>query len=676
MKNLDGDDDFETSSSEIGMIKNLSKDDLRFEIKRWQQKCDVLSRDKKILEDERSISSTKAIDSTVIENLSEELRNKNAQLLKSQEITGLLLQKHRVVLRHLWLEKRNLLDIKSEMNTASKALFSNSEIFKSVEAIKAEYEVCINREELSKKSLAFLSKRFSAQQINMRQVLSSVRELKTEWVELKKSFCHNNANETVEIFKNLKSAVIQKFQGYMSEKNIQETNMKKVLSSNNIELLRLQTKLTECEAEILREADKIAVSITAKENLEGDINKLREKLSEKEKLISNLSDENLKISDALKVSTDRLNITKDQLSRLATIHDAVQADFTVVLNREEALRQELANSGNHKDDIANRLKRIQEKVNRMESDHAVQLASISQESKQWEQAYEKLGIEHEASFKEIKSQLYKECDEWKSKAAMLEEQMQIQIVNERGHKLKIVELSNIISELKANLGETEIFRDESSREISILRSELSNFKNKTISMSSENEQNLKTLHDLQSALELSRRYENEKDALIASNANEISRLNGVIRRECEERTELIIQISELKDCLRDKTIMNSKYLNNSTKSSIYGQSSVNDSLTFDKIQNESSNTSNSIMGQQRKLTPLSDALEYGRTLVLPEQSHTLEHRSDNNSDVIGTNNISQLRDSENDNDAQWANRMARQGAGSVTKGRRPHKGFH
>ena len=425
----------------LALLRNSSMDDLRFELKRLQQKYDVLERDKKILEDEREIA-TKTVDSNAFEQLSTELKAKNVELLKWYESASAMGQKHRVVLRHLWLEKRALREIKAELSRGVSSLFSSPETISALQHVKVQLAALETERQMMADSLEH-SRRNNVKISNL--IIQFLKKVKQE-KEVIRSSERDLQDElqqwdayVTDLQRTMGEAVARAARGHADttskllqlEGDYEKLNMKYeagLIEMNShlrvIEDLKNEVRLTRQRSEAQLSALKMT-NLT----LESDVHALQDSNR-------SLTDEKMTISNKLEESIS-------QTQRLASIYEGTQQELQESLQREVELKRELSMNGSSKDEISSRLKRIQEKVNNMEAEHSDQLKGLQSEIEKSDREHRAVVQKKDAQIKDLQDsakiitlQHKKDMEALKSRCDSLEERLDQSIVKDRDINLK------------------------------------------------------------------------------------------------------------------------------------------------------------------------------------------------------------------------------------------------
>lgn len=602
----------------VALFRNSSMDDLRFELKRLQQKYDVLERDKKIMEDEIKLSAKTASDGVAIDQLSREIKLKNAELLKWYESASALGQKHRVVLRHLWLEKRALLEMKTELSRGLDAMFSSPDIISALKRIQDGLHIARSeRDELVIASVqhkgkeAALRKRIHGVDSAVKMQKSSFESLKTTiYGELRdwKIFvdtCNKELKSEVLRSSHGSAAMMQSMHQLRAERDELSRNYKTMQIDYGIQI----KAVSDLQTEMMIASERFnAISSNLNNKIVDLSTSLENSYSEKK----NLASENIRLSSELELGMD-------QLRRLASVHTALQGELQLAEERENGVRAELATHGSSKAEISSRLKRIQEKVNQMEAQHSEQMKELQSHLEMSREALHRAVLDKETAqrlvgdaAREAELMREKAVDEWKLRYRNLEEKINMTVVNERNIKLRIAEQESLITLLRSKLAEVELREEESNTSQNDMKLQL---ENKDFLICEAERASLELRGDLmrveQKLIDQSTKAEVMQKELTDATA-ENARLLMVVQKECKERTELLIQISELKDVIRDgpMTILQGGGSVHKSGSSAYSHLSAISGLSQDNINSGliTSHNESPCISDKR----LSEAINYSR----------------------------------------------------------------
>lgn len=550
------DDDVDPGGAVFTMIRNASMDDLRFELKRLQQRYDVLERDKKIMEDERELARA-TYDSSTADVLSRELKAKNIEALKWYEYASSMGQKHRVVLRHLWLEKRALREMKAELVKGMDVIFSSSQTIAGLNRLQTGV-LHLQRE---KESLTASVRRYETKVSRINDLLPVMRknlQLQKEVFKVVKTSVFGELHNWSTFFQAAKCNIEQHINNYAHKASLVVETMR----NEQTERIELSKRFE--ESEVARNAQDSVIRelkdqlLLTRQQADTEISGLNFKIINLGCQIEELGKENQHLKENSDMLAEKFEGVMHQMQRLAVIHESTQKDLESALSREENLQKDLHLNGNSKDEISLRLKRIQEKVNRMEEDHSKQLQKLESEVLSAKEAHTValLGKENalkaaEDTAKANEALLIQEIDEWKDKLKTLEEKSSESVVAHRNSTLKLAEQEGLISSMKSTISELRL-RQESANRLK-LQAEAEVKQRDEMIHASEG-----TRADLQVQLvEMKKKHSEQtssKEQEIVDVKAEIARLRLVVQKECQERTELLIQISELKDYIRDNSI--------------------------------------------------------------------------------------------------------------------------
>jgi chromosome segregation ATPase len=599
------------------MFRNSSMDDLRFEVKRLQQRYDVLERDKKILEEERVIASTARQDQAVIERLREELKLKSAAVLKGVESASALGQKHRVVLRHLWLEKRALREMKAELGRGMAAVLNSPETLAALGALQAGLEG-VQREKQAL-AAALQASRGRGREVTRLLPLAheSVKRQKRDIGDLK-CVVASELNSCNILFTDIRAEIGSRI-ARSGEAAVQTEKALRTLQLDHEQLSKAHAAR---EAECAASAGAVsaleqqlgaarAQGAQGEQAREGDIRALAAEKADLQREIERRDVEKAELREDNEILVQKLEKSIDQLRRLAEIHESVQTELMASLAREEELKNDLENNGSSKNEISSRLKRIQDKVNRMEEEHSCQVRGLQREAEGGRAALASLRgegeVERQAAAGEMRAAAAackEEIAAWEARYSALEQREDEKVVNDRNTKIKLAEQDGTITSLRASLAELRLREEEDGRQRAqgaeaLARAEAGLQEAAAAKAALEGDLKL-----LQQAMQSDTSSE-EKDKQIAEGAAERARLLIVIQKECQERTELLIHISELKDHIRDNSVVGGQ----GGGSTAYAQPSSGGGLSQDRI-------NSGLVGSAGDAVPrLADAINYSRAVA-------------------------------------------------------------
>lgn len=596
--------DDEGGQNSVGLLRNLSKDDLRFELRRLQQRCDVLERDKHILEEEAELAATRPgqADRAVLDSLTAEIERKSEALRHAEEARVALGQRHRVVLRHLWLETRALREMKSELQSGLRDINSMCTLVS--RRVRAEGEAAAGERAAAGEAWLGLRGRLAAA---LPEVQMQMKDMKFELAKWKANTILQFSNMNVmvgDIVTGMGHEWHQQQERDLAERKAVEAK----LHEKEIAEAALTERVRELQNEIkeLRNSTAASASVHSSEvaSLRQEIDQLRDKTGRAERESAELQEENLK-------KDKDINKLKSEICSLQKLYETAQREYTVASISERNLRADVEASQSHAGEAASKLREMTSKREEMKLIYSRNLDEMNitveqTRSRLSESELEalRLGAALAARTDELGS-LQSQLESLKKLTAHQDEkimELKTQLQNVDRFESRITELETSLRDacsrydaLESNFDEAESLALQQRRDRDELQAKLS-------SKEVESSRLQKDFEDLRSQHALS--------------SNEVMRLTKVVERECQERTEMLIHISELQD--------NIKYLS-SKEGDLPLRQSVSKSIPSSVLslgagpEASSSSSSSSVLDRKRP-AGLVDALAFRRGAAPPEGS--------------------------------------------------------
>lgn len=374
--------------------------------------------------------------------------------------------------------------------------------------------------------------------------------------ETDKNILNNKYNELIQEFSKYKSNSID---NKVNEKNINELSN---LHFKNVELIK------------------------AYDNLVEEKNKIDNLLSNEILNKSDLMNEN----DDLKEKILKLN---DLQNRLLLSNDQLQNDFNSILRREESLRNEIGSNNINKNDLQGKLRSITEKVKNIEKDHHLEIEKLQLERDNAfnsSERYSKLLKELELRCTHFETKLLANDELNNNKLENMIKELEInkEIINKEKLKYdKLNEKNSLqlkeIKNLNDKLDELRNIRDELNDKLKLLNDKSKTSDSDYKLVIKERDSIMSQLNSIKNDKEIISKQlkdmklqqDNNKDncndmeklnLLLIDKDKEISNLKDCVSRECLERTEMKIEMSEMKDKLLK--LSNYSNLNKNSGSSI------------------------------------------------------------------------------------------------------------
>lgn len=539
----------------------MSNDDLIYELKRMKKKCTIYEKNQLIYEQEQELKNMKTInnDTTILNN---QIKSQNEKILHLQSIVTMMFSKYAVILRNLQLEKQTLSEIKSDCikqesfisNEMMNNIFNNefkTKMILFVEKIQNQMkqkDVQMNEfaMELNDKNQILIQN-----DISMREMEEKNRNLmeQTKALESNSRLKSDYSNvllkneELVKKISDLSNRVIDMEQQF--KKDIFELNENK----------EYHLKIIGNENELLKENEvELNCQIVKLKNEIQSINNKRDIAQ---------STESMKYVKEIEDLKKRLSIQENSFNELSNINEQLQSDHNALLRNFEKMKNEKCDGNKNMKDLQNKLFSINKKLQEIESDHSIEMTRILKENELLKdkniyyetneqrlnntcKEYDLLNNSLKNNLKNVESDLLKvnKNNEIENKKLLNKiEELQITYSNMDSEYKQIIKKM----ELKEK-GNTETHKNVL-QQINMLKQEnheLKLYKTTYIEEKELLQHSVTTLRNENNELKKLNVKDDEKEEISKLN-QKIIELKDCIHRECEERTNMLIEISELRD---------------------------------------------------------------------------------------------------------------------------------
>ncbi len=270
---------------------------------------------------------------------------------------------------------------------------------------------------------------------------------------------------------------------------------------------------------------------------------------------------------------EKIRVLTDQQDRLFNENSILQENMASLITKEQSLRQELGCYSNDKSDMSKQLRQIKEKVKNLEEENSLEVKGLKDEIEKLRLSKNELLLENnqqaiinneltnnikylQSLHEQDKEKYNKEINLFKNlidNETTKNNKLMSEYDSYKGKMTKeLQELQNDNNNLRNDVVDTTNSTNKLKEHIKTLETTINKLNN-TIN-SKENEVNSHNNHQIQSlttSLEATQQ-------LLKDKLEEIDHLKDCVRRECEERTEMLIEISELKDQLNKYSNSNRK----------------------------------------------------------------------------------------------------------------------
>jgi hypothetical protein len=525
---------------------------------------------------------------------SEKLYLNNLQELKKYRVENVKLKtKLNLVTRYLEFERNNMNELKSDLDSNIKKIMLDLSI--STKEIIFKHN---NEKDYLNRNITILKKENNILNISNNNEIQKYKE-----IELILNNNNNEKeilndellklNETIYLFELQINDIDLKHNERIDCLNniiIQKENDKNILNNKYNELMQefsnyksnsIDNKLNEKNInEISNLHFKNATLMKDYDNVVDEKNKIDNLLSNEILHKSDLMNEN----DDLKDKILKLN---DLQNRLLLSNEQLQNDFNSILRREEALRNEIGSNNNNKNDLQGKLRSITEKVKNIEKDHHIEIEKLQIERDNAcysSERYSKLLKELELRCTHFETKLLTSDESNNNKIENVNKELEFNKEIIQTEKLKFDKLNEKnslqlkeIKDLNDKLNELRNDRDEINNKLNILNDksksydtdyklvikERDSIMSQLNSIKNDKEKMTNQLNDM--ILQQDNNQDSEKlNLLLIDKNNEISNLKDCVSRECMERTEMKIEMSEMKDKLLKLSNYSNSNKNNSS----------------------------------------------------------------------------------------------------------------
>ena len=505
------------SPGSLGMVDSV--EDLNEELKRYQLKCKMLKEELETLKQEKEIN--KPIEKNTEESLQSEIKRLNKLLLHEKDINIKISNKLTTTSKILNLQKDAISEIRCDVNNTK---LTNDSMTKLLNNVVTTREIAwkndLNKEKVNNNKLLQL--------LGQEKDNSKVKEENFE-----------------EVIKKLERKILDDDNDHKKYNQSQ---------SHLIEELEKRVKMTE-EKLIESNTDNNNLT-TSNTSLESTNKRL---VHEKEKSNNNIKDLQDKLThidsefSSLQTVVDDLKMEKNKIENL----------YNNLLSKYKILENDSVNNNNEGKDIRLRLKQIQEKVRTLECEHSNEISRLNEIIGKKDEGLNKLLNKYNASVTdsrsfedrvielEMKIKL-KDNDQLEKDNEILLLKRKIDesncIISNNNNRIKELETDNESvrkdrNEYESKYNQITVEKDnyiknikEYKKQIEVLLKKQDEIENNNIA-SKDDKNKILNLSSKVSSLESEL---NEK-------MNDIDGLKDTIRRECEERTDMLIEISELRD---------------------------------------------------------------------------------------------------------------------------------
>lgn len=567
-------------------------DDLQFDIQRLQKKVEMLQSENKILERELELSKG-GTESSMAQKAQDFQAGISKELQENKVLVAKFKQKYSVINRHLALERAALQEVRQEMEkghqSISKELIGKlfmmgnaciqlrketdwikQEAIQKAAALEDEHaRITAHNNEL----LATIARLEEQEQHNADKYLNASKNLSSELSERESKYKAeiNKLKDTLEK-KKVKSKAIfdsnEELRGEVAacreELVASETNNKELaikLENASLQYRELEKKNAAVSGELLKTNNQLSKDLESEklvcERLQSELESWKLSFSGSAATLQKSETEKEQQKTEIEQLRAKLKDSGEKQTKYMDLNDKLQNDLNAILSREQMLRKEVGASNLDKTEVQKRLASISEKLRSIESDHASEIKELQVKLDSMEQ--QKL-------LQTTELQKYKVSAQEALEKASQVEMKYLTLVSESTKNKKLVEQHD--EELKgwkvrAEKAERELGashklaeelradRDDALNSSTALRTENTNLAAQVVKLEKDKEvmsNKLKSqppsavVSQLQESLTALQRKIQDKD-------DEIDGLKDTVRRECEERMEKMIEISELKDQL-------------------------------------------------------------------------------------------------------------------------------
>jgi len=271
-----------------------------------------------------------------------------------------------------------------------------------------------------------------------------------------------------------------------------------------------------------------------------------------------------KYSKELVDNKETISKLNEQIASLLEVNEKLQSDFNGILKREELLRKERQSEGKDSSDLRSRLFQVQTKLREIEDDSSSEIRALSRQledaNDQLRQALRDRDLSDNASKQldeQLKSSRSKVVELTKSNAdalAGMEQATDVlknELVEERAKaKESSSALNTQVKTLQQSYDELQKRSSQSNSQLEQFKSKAREFDLYKNAAEDEKEVLQASLQELRSenhALKANSAKANGNDEKVKSLEKTIAQLKLTIHKECEERTDMLIELSDLRD---------------------------------------------------------------------------------------------------------------------------------
>lgn len=528
----------------------LTEDDLCFELKRLRQRCEVLERDKRILEEEISIAQHGNHDKDKIAAYEASIATQSQQLSALRSVVTMQKQKFRVVKSHLALERKALSDILVELHGGLTDMKSNCEctllLFKDkITALRAKDEDMSSALAASKEYITKLeidAAHRGKELAQLRHDLSAAeRAAESEQNALKEQIAA--ITDKIHQYQNEHATELCKMYADLEAKDAKYRDISSTNANLKSEVADITEQLSWAKQQLCERVTASSATITA---LSSEIAQLKQQLSEATK-------DNELLHSKLSSATEAQNAKSSHQDQLLQLHDKLMKDFHVVLEREKRLQNELAERNIDKNDIATKLRSIQDKVANMEEEHESAMAELRKELFNEQNRAKNLSSDVSA-LNESMIAVKQQTEEWKQKYTAKEKEYAALKQQSEYQTNAILKAATEAKKLQEQIDDKQKYilaKETMEQENSSLQRHVSDLMRQLADETAAKEEYICKLRQIDpNELAAANSKITTLEQLLQSKDETIDHLKETIRRECEERTEMMIEISELKDRIK------------------------------------------------------------------------------------------------------------------------------
>eukprot|EP01041_Mallomonas_annulata_P001219 gene1219-2370_t len=717
------------------MVDKMSIDDLRFEIKRLKQRCDVCERENAILKAETEIRRTVGGDQATITALTNELEIRTRLIHKYRENYPALLKKYAVIHRHLTLEKKALHEIVVELTSGISAIKTEFErrinittkyLQENIFTLENKYAEKSKLLETANKDIDILKSNIQENQLtltSLQKIISTLEHVNTSEKQALQTEITSLLTQIHVLNINIqdKDDQFSLLQMQTEESNTRNKALEFQLQDINNQIQNYSSKINSLQSSLCDIKQKNEDLLVEKEKLQDIFSnyqitndtlqvKINESESKYESSISSIQLNQLKISsyeEQIKTNSIEIQQLKFKNIQINEQYNTLEQEYLKMKSKEINLLHDINKNGSEYEEMRSKLINIQEKMKEIDTDHLQELSRLKNIQKEhekriWETIQDRDQIINnnillESQKRELSNQisdLKLKCDE------LLKTNIELEKNNlklEQDNNKKKTNLSS----LEDSLRQLRQDRDDINESLIKIRNESSS-KDKSFRELQDRISSVHTELEVKSnelkLLKTSKGQNDNCEVQLQEKMEEIATLKQTIRRECEERTELIIEISEIKQLLNQYTkkssLSSSSSLSlpiSSSRNSIGGDAAVgggggnlsNHDMSLYKRSSDISSSSSLSSSSTARVFPENYSLSSAETENQydehshPHYSHSqsqsrstgahqrlppMNNNYNNNNANISSN--TSITDANTVEDLKWAKQLARQGHGA------------